>query len=146
FKNEEGRFRSGWIIAFALVMVLLGQLMFAMPGYTFISLIETARGNEAEIAHKVTTTPLYIVVTQGLAGCRGIAAPLLVFRGLNKKNPNKLGCQRLVKDYFTWLVLGAVAISLIFFVLLITDNITLQNDLSSPNLSINLALFFILYL
>lgn len=146
FKNEEGRFRSGWIIAFALVMVLLGQLMFAMPGYTFISLIETARGNEAEIAHKVTTTPLYIVVTQGLAAFGGIAATLVVFRGLNKKNPNKLGFQRPVKDFFTGLVLGAVAISLIFFVLLITDNITLQNDLTSPNLSINLALFFILYI
>src|SRR5699024_12501970 len=74
------------------------------------------------------------------------AANLIIFRELNKKNPNKLGFQRPVKDLFTGLVLGAVAISLIFFVLLITDNITLQNDLTSPNLSINLALFLILYI
>src|SRR5699024_12437693 len=104
------------------------------------------RGNEAEIAHKVSTTPLYIVVTQGLAAFGGIAATFVVFRGLNKKNPNKLGFQRRVKDFFTGLVLGAVAICLVFFVLLITDNITLQNDLTSPNLYINLALFFILFI
>lgn len=146
FKNDQGRFRSGWIIAFALAMVLLGQLIFAMPGYTFISLIETARGNEAELAHILKTTPLYIVVTQGLATFGGIAATLVVFRGVNKQNPNKLGFQRPFKDFLTGLILGAVAISLIFFVLLLTDNITLLNDLTAPHLSLNLFLFLVLYI
>jgi len=145
FKNDDGIIRSGWIIAFALAMVLLGQLIFMMPGYTFISLIETSKGNEEALMNILQTTPLYIVVTQGMGTIGGIAATLVVFRGINKKNPTKLGIHLPIKDFFTGLILGAAAITLIFFVLLITDNITLLNELTAPQLSMNLVLFLILY-
>src|SRR5699024_6657434 len=103
FKNDDGIIRSGWIIAFALAMVLLGQLIFMMPGYTFISLIETSKGNEEALMNILQTTPLYIVVTQGMGTIGGIAATLVVFRGINKKNPTKLGIHFPIKDFFTGL-------------------------------------------
>src|SRR5699024_1439244 len=144
FKNDDGIIRSGWIIAFALAMVLLGQLIFMMPGYTFISLIETSKGNEEALMNILQTTPLYIVVTQGMGTIGGIAATLVVFRGINKKNPTKLGIHFTIKDCFTGLILGAAAITLILFVLLISDTITLLNELTTPKLSMNLVLFLIL--
>src|SRR5699024_6181289 len=67
----------------------------------------------------------------------GLAATLVAFRAINKKNPNKLGIQGPAKDMLFGLILGAGVMTIIFFILLFTDQITLINDW--------LTIYFIFY-
>lgn len=146
FKNENNQVRSGWLIAFALLIVFIGQAIFMLPGITFLSIFEMSKGNPNFSVGSDNWNSWFILITQGAGTFGGIAATLVVFRTVNKKNPIQLGLRHPFKDLFAGSILGAVAISLIFFFLLITDNIQLVNDLSNPTITKNLLIFLILFI
>src|SRR5699024_8324666 len=87
-----------------------------------------------------------LLLTQGAGTLGGIAATLVLFRTVNKKNPNKLGINPPLKDFFFGLFLGAAAITVIFIILMTTNNIHLLNELSDPIISENLLIYLILFL
>lgn len=146
FKNQDGQVRSGWVIAFALLMVFIGQTIFSLPGLTFISIYEISKaGMEIEISMD-NLNPWMLLFVQGSGTFGGIAATLVVFRAIHKKNPTLLGFSGKPKDLFFGLFLGAIAITVMFGLLFISGNIQLTNALSAPYISENLLIFLILFI
>src|SRR5699024_10015672 len=137
FKNQYNQVRSGWLIAFALLIVFVGQAIFMLPGLTFVSIFEMSKGEMNVTIDPTAMNTWFILLTQGAGTLGGIAAILVIFRTVNKKNPNKLGLNAPIRDFFFGLFLGAAAITVIFFLLLATGNIQLLNDLSDPIISEN---------
>ena len=146
FKNKFGKVRSGWLIAFSGLMVLFGQTMFMMPGITMVSLLELSNEHADLALSTENMSPLLLVMTQGAGTFGGIAATLVVFRAVNKKNPNKLGIQGPPLDMLFGLLLGAGAMTVIFFVLLETNQITLMNQLSNPAFSMYTWAFLLVFI
>lgn len=145
FKNKHHQVRSGWLIAFALIMVFIGQAIFMMPGLTFVTIFEMSEGEINFSFDPNQMSPWFILLTQGAGTFGGIAATLVVFRAVNKKNPNKLGINAPIKDLFIGLLLGAAAITMIFLLLLVTGNVQLVNAFTSPVISESLLIFLILF-
>src|SRR5699024_2282354 len=104
---------------------------------------------EGEVGISIDMTnasPWIILLTQGAGTFGGLAATLVVFRAVNKKNPNKLGIQGPVSDLFFGLLLGAGSITAIFFILLLSNNIELLHALSKPQFSLYTLVFLVLFI
>lgn len=145
FKNKYHQVRSGWLIFGAFLIVLTGQLMFTLPGNTLISLIEMAmRHDNGSLPPALQ--PYILLLTQGAGTFGAIAATLVAFRVINKKNPNKLGVQGPVPDFFIGLLLGGLSITIIFFILYLTGNINLSNRLSQPTFTPYFFVYGILFI
>lgn len=148
FKNEFGQVRSGYLIASALLIVFVGQGIFMMPGATLVSIIEISK-NQSDIAVETNLeemSPLFLILTQGAGTFGGLAATLVAFRAINKKNPNKLGIQGPAIDMSFGLILGAGVMTIIFFILLFTDQITLINDWSTLHFSSYTLAFVVIFI
>ena len=147
FINKQNQVRSGWLIFIALVIVLIGQGLFMLPGVTLVSIIEISSGEiSMEMDGSSMSNPWMILLTQGAGTIGGIAATLVVWRAINKKYPPELGLRGQGKDLFFGLVLGAVSITVIFFILLATGNITLLNSLLSPQITLFTFTYLILFI
>ena len=145
FKNEWNEVRSGWLILGAFVVVLVGQIMFTLPGVTFLNLIEMA-GRHNDTPNVFLQSPFTILLTQGAGTFGGIAATFIAYRTINKKNPNKMYVQGRATDLWTGLILGALSITILFVFLYSTNQIVLKNPLSDPNITSALLVYFILFI
>lgn len=143
-KNNANQIRSGWLIFVALLFVFIGQVMFMMPGITLQSIMELTAGDTS--TDLGTMSPIMILLTQGAGTIGGIAATLVVFRAINKKNPNELGIQGPGKDLFFGLFLGAASITVSFIVLLATGNIVFLSDFLRPEITMYTFSFLILFI
>lgn len=148
FINKQKQVRSGWLIVISLIIVLVGQGIFMFPGITLLSIIEISSGEiSMEIdGSSMMSNPWMILLTQGAGTVGGIAATLVVWRAINKKYPLELGLRGQGKDLGFGLFLGAASITVIFFVLLATGNITLLNSLSSPQITMFTFSYLILFI
>src|SRR5699024_12873433 len=114
FKNAFGQVTSGYLIASATLIVFVGQGIFMMPGATLVSIIEISK-NQSGIAVETNLeemSPLFLILTQGAGTLGGLAATLVAFREINKKNPNKLGIQGPAKDILYELILETVQMTI----------------------------------
>src|SRR5699024_12529408 len=148
FKNAFGQVTSGYLIASATLIVFVGQGIFMMPGATLVSIIEISK-NQSGIAVETNLeemSPLFLILTQAAGTFGGLAATLVAFRAINKKNPNKLGIQGPAKDMLFGFILGEGVMTIIFFILLFTDQITLINDWSTLNFSSYILVFVVLFI
>src|SRR5690625_3323472 len=147
FKNKANQVRSGWLIAVALIFVFIGQAIFMLPGITLLSIIDISSGGTSlQFDMENMQSPWLILFTQGAGTLGGIAATLVIFRAINKKNPNKLGVQGPAKDFWFGLFLGAVSITVIFLILLLTGDITLLTSLLSPTFTLYTISYLILFI
>lgn len=146
FKNKAGQVRSGWMIFFAFLIMFAGQFIFMLPGITFMSIIEiTQHGASVELDFN-SMGPWMILMTQGAGTFGGLAATLVAWRSLNKRPVNELGVRAPDLDLVFGLLLGAASITLIFFILYITGNVTLLNSLSEPKITLYTFSFLILFI
>lgn len=146
FKNKAGQVRSGWMIFFAFLIMFAGQFIFMLPGITFMSILEiTQHGASAELDFN-SMGPWMILMTQGAGTFGGLAATLVAWRSLNKRPVNELGVRAPDLDLVFGLLLGAASITLIFFILYITGNVTLLNSLSEPKITLYTFSFLILFI
>src|SRR5699024_621129 len=90
--------------------------------------------------------PYFLLLTQGAGTFGAIGATLIAFRAINKKNPNKLGVQGPPLDFLVGLALGAVSMTIIFLILYATNNISLVNDFTSPNITPYFFVYGILFI
>lgn len=147
FKNEFGQVRSGWLITFALLMVFIGQELFTFAGVMLMLILDMSKEQVNIAVGMDDMSPLFLILTQGAGTLGGIVVTLVVFRAVNKKNSSKLRIHGPVFDMVYGLLLGAGALTVIFFILLITKQITLVNALSNPqfsNYTLAFAVVFIL--
>lgn len=146
FLNENGKVRSGWLIASTLLIVYFGQGIFMLPGSTLLSLIEMSNKDVA-IASDLSYVrkPWMILATFGAATLGGIAATLVAWRAINKQYPLALGLRGKLRDLFVGLLFGGVAITVIFLILLSTGNVTMETHFLHPNVTMFTVTFFILF-
>lgn len=142
FKNSENKIRSGWMIAMAGVLVIVGQIAFGFPGAIFMVLKEMAQETSTEISitgellvEKMFSDPLGFFMIQGLGMVGSIAGVLIAFRGINKVNPNKIKLGGPAKDMFFGLFLGGFSMLVIFFILQLVGQVQLENSLLAPTFS-----------
>lgn len=147
FKNEANQVRSGWLILSAFIIMFIGQAIFMLPGMTLVSIIEISTGEvSVEIDMGSISNPWMFLMTQGLGTAGGIAGTLVAWRAINKKNPLELGLRGQGKDFMFGLLLGAVSISMIFFLLLATGNVTMLHSFLSPEFSMFTFTYLILFI
>src|SRR5699024_10394338 len=143
-----GQVRSGYLLASALWIVCVGQGIFMVPGATLVSVIEISK-YQSDIAVEtklVELRSLFLILTQGGGTLGGLDGTIVVYSAINKKNVNKLGIQGPAKDMLFGLILGAGVMTIIFFILLFTDQITLINDWSTLHFSSYTLAFVVIFI
>jgi len=149
FKNNRGQVRAGWLILLALFTSLFTQVIFSIPGYLFAIFGEakkTADGMEIDIDQIFINRPWLELFTEGIGYIGGIVALLLLWKFVNKKKIKEMGFKNLSSNLIIGLVLGAISITIIFFILLVTDNLELKNGLSSPDFSIFTLTYLVMFI
>src|SRR5699024_3355598 len=76
----------------------------------------------------------------------GLIATLLVWRFINREKFSRIGLNWYGKDLIFGLFLGAISITVIFFALYMTGNLTLLNPLTKPSFSIFKLLFLLMFI
>lgn len=146
FKNANGQVRAGWLIALALLLMFIGQIIFSIPG-TFFLILKDAVVEDGGISFEVDGTREWIfLLTNGAGTVGGLFAVLLVWRLINKEKFTRMGLRWQATDLIFGLVLGALSITIIFIFLYATGQITLVNALSAPEFSMFTLLFFIMFI
>lgn len=146
FKNANGQVRAGWLIALALLLMFIAQIIFSIPG-TFFLILKDAVVEDGGISFEVDGTREWIfLLTNGAGTVGGLVAVLLVWRLINKEKFTRMGLRWQAADLIFGLVLGALSITIIFIFLYATGQITLMNALSAPEFSMFTLLFFIMFI
>lgn len=146
FKNTNGQVRAGWLIALALLLMFIAQIIFSIPG-TFFLILKDAVVEDGGISFEVDGTREWIfLLTNGAGTVGGLFAVLLVWRLINKEKFTRMGLRWQATDLIFGLVLGALSITVIFIFLYATGQITLVNALSAPEFSMFTLLFFIMFI
>jgi membrane protease YdiL (CAAX protease family) len=148
-KNSFGQVRSGWLILLAFIMMLLAQAVFMIPGFVVFGLIEgvneLAYSNQ-DIMVALNKYPWIVLLVQGGGTMGAIGVTFLLWRFLNKETIKALGFRGSLKDLGFGLFLGAISIIVIFFILMVSGNITLMNSFLEPKFTVYTLTFLLLFL
>lgn len=140
-KNGLGQIRSGWIISIAFIVMLLAQFAFMTPGILVFYLVESTN-NLASL----DKYPWITLLIQGGGTAGAICVTFLVWRYLNKGTITTIGFRGSIKDLGFGLFLGAISITVIFFILLFTGNITLVNSMLEPEFTVYTITFLLMFI
>ncbi|MGM8364529.1 CPBP family intramembrane glutamic endopeptidase [Virgibacillus sp. W0181] len=144
-KNKNGDVRSGWIILIAFTLMFVAQGLFSIPGSLLLA-AWTNQGGAVPSGGILDLHPWFLLLAQGGGTTGGIIATLLIWRFINKRDLSKLGFSGPVKDLVFGLLLGAVSISVIFFILYVSGNVVLLNAFSDPQITVFTFSFLIMFL
>lgn len=146
FKNKAGQFRAGWMILFAFVIMFAAQIIFTLPG-SIILIFTQAVIEDGGISVELNPANEWIfLLTNGIGTLGGLVATLLIWRFINRQTFPKMGLRWHGKDLGFGLLLGALSITVIFFILYTTGNITLLNSLSAPEFTVFTFLFLVMFI
>lgn len=146
FKNKNNQIRSGWFIFVAFILMVILNGLFSYPGIYFF-LKEVVVHDQSELYHMLEGYPWYNLFVNGGAVLGTIVSVIVAWRFLNKKKIIELGFGKGFKKFGFGLILGGLSITFIFMILLLTKQITLENDLITPHFStftMTYLLFFII--
>ncbi len=131
FINRNRQIRSGWKIGLVLACLLTGLVLYQIV--SIVSGISDVVADEWSIA-----TPLIFG-----------GSVLFVLWILDHKKPKDIGLTRLKGNFGNLLfgfLLGAVSMTVIFVILLVTGHIALENGFMSPDISMSLLWGLILFI
>ncbi|HLR70326.1 MAG TPA: hypothetical protein VK085_02715, partial [Pseudogracilibacillus sp.] len=136
FKNQIGQVRSGWLILLAFIIMFVGQILFTIPGSIFLVLSQAVIEDGGMSIEIEGNNEWVFLLTNGFGTLGGLIATLLVWRFINREKFSRIGLDWYGKDLIFGLFLGAISITVIFFALYMTGNLTLLNPLTKPSFSI----------
>lgn len=148
-KNSLGQVRSGWIILIAFIVMLVIQDVFMMPGLMlldFIAASNQANAVDLDIMATLGGYPWLILFIQGGGTAGAIGITFLLWRYLNKETVKALGFRGSLKDLGFGLLLGAISITAIFIILMVTGNITLMNSFFKPEFTVFTLTFLLMFI
>lgn len=146
FKNNKGQFRAGWLIIVAFIIMFAGQIVLTIPGFIFI-FFSQAVVEEGGMSFEIdASNQMIFLLTNGLGTVGGLIATLVVWRFINKQTFARMGLRWHGKDLLFGLLLGAISITVIFFILYGAGQVTLLNSLLSPDFSMFTWLFLLLFI
>ncbi|MBB4822857.1 membrane protease YdiL (CAAX protease family) [Sporosarcina luteola] len=149
FKNKNGQVRAGWFIVPAFVAMVVAQQLFALPGLFLLLFTETPQlvgTPQVNVLETLDQHPWFSLLMQGGGILGSILITYVFWRFINKGTLRTLGFQSSIFDFLYGLFLGAVSISIIFFILLFAGNVTLLNSFGSPEFSTYTITFFLLFI
>lgn len=137
FKNEEGEVRSGWKI---LILFLVEYLLLFIMANIIGSLVMISRSIRENIYFILMFSQEIVL----------ILTPILPWKVLFRKDLSLIGLKALnkkeVKNLILGLVMGIIAITLVFILILISKSGVLVNSLLEPRFSLSLVLYLILFI
>ena len=137
FKNEEGEVRSGWKI---LILFLVEYLLLFIMANIIGSLVMISRSIRENIYFILMFSQEIVL----------ILTPILPWKVLFRKDLSLIGLKALnkkeVKNLILGLVMGIIAITLAFILILISKSGVLVNSLLEPRFSLSLVLYLILFI
>jgi len=142
FKNNKNQVRAGWEILFVMISYMFFSVVIsAITG--MISVIFIAKNVPIEqipntINNFMQANPLGILLTQVMDFIALIIVLTITIKAINKKKFSDFGFASIRKNYknlLLGLLLGAISMTIIFFILLFTKNIKLEGSLGKPKFS-----------
>lgn len=137
FKNEEGEVRSGWKI---LILFLVEYILLFIMANIIGSLVVIS-GSMRENIYIILMFSQEIVL---------ILTPILSWKVLFKNDLSLIGLKVLnkkeIKNLILGLVMGIIAITLAFILILLSKSGVLVNSLLEPRFSLSLFLYLILFI
>jgi len=154
FKNKNNQIRAGWYILAAFIIMYVGQFIFSLPGSVLLVLMQMDLGSQSvdivinpeDLAGQIFENPLLLLFVQGAGTFGGLAATLIAWRALNKKQPLDIGLRGSGLDFVFGLFLGAASIIFISLLLLVTGQVKMMNDFLSPEFSIFTLVFLVIFI
>src|SRR5690625_993937 len=123
--------------------MFLAQAIFMTPGLVIFELMEGAGETNLDILDKY---PWITLLVQGGGTVGSILIILLFWRYLNKSTLKEIGFRGSLRDLGFGLFLGALSITVITFILMLTGNISLINSFSDPEFTVYALTFLILFI
>lgn len=137
FKNEEGEVRSGWKI---LILFLVEYILLFIMANIIGSLVVIS-GSMRENIYIILMFSQEIVL---------ILTPILSWKVLFKKDLSLIGLKALnkkeIKNLILGLIMGIIAITLAFILILLSKSGVLVNSLLEPRFSLSLVIYLILFI
>lgn len=131
FINQANQLRSAWLIGIAFILMFVGQAVLMIP---FLAVLGLAEG------------PWTTLTVQASGTLGGFLATLLVWKYINKDSMHNLGFRGTFGGFIFGLTLGALSITIIFFVLLFTNNINVVNSFNEPNFNLFIFGYLIIFI
>ena len=132
FKNEEGEVRSGWKI---LILFLVEYLLLFIMANIIGSLVMISTSIRENIYFILMFSQEIVLILTPILSWKDLS--LIGLKALNKKE---------VKNLILGLVMGIIAITLVFILILISKSGVLVNSLLEPRFSLSLVLYLILFI
>ncbi|MBM7600336.1 membrane protease YdiL (CAAX protease family) [Virgibacillus halotolerans] len=149
FKNQSGQVRAGWLILLAGIAMFLVQTIFTIPGIILLVMTEAANmvnTSTSDVMATLDEHPWITLFIQGGGTAGGILITLLLWRFVNKMSLKELGIRGSGKDFGFGLLLGAISITIIFILLMMTGNVELINGFSRPEFTAYTLAFAIMFI
>jgi membrane protease YdiL (CAAX protease family) len=150
WRNKNGQVRSGWLILLTTIIFIIAELLFSLPGFfLFEGMVNTEGMTFDEIVVKMSEYPWIELLANGGPVFAGIVVILLIWKFINKGTLVELGLsmsKKNMRDFAAGLFLGILAISVVFFTLLVSGNLLLEKSLFEPQFSVYSLTFLILFL
>lgn len=145
FINREGKLRSGWLIVLGIMTLLAGQFLFSIPIIFFSSTSFTGEGFVIELDfNELLLEEFLLIQSSGMIG--SLIAIFLLWKYVIKQPVMKLGFQKPIKDLVFGLILGALSITFIFFILLLSGNVEMENAFSQPIFNEEIIYYLIFFI
>lgn len=147
-KNKEKELRSGWKITFVLLCYFLFATILTIIFESILGIIYFSSNKGSintagflnYVMNIIKDNPIGHIITE-IIDFIGLLFSIFIFLILiDKKSFKDIGMVSLkkgMKNFIYGLLLGAVSISLIFFVLLFTKNLKIENSIINPKFSMS---------
>jgi membrane protease YdiL (CAAX protease family) len=141
FKNKYNQLWAGWKILIVLVVFLVLTLIFSVAFsfvYGIVAVLTSGQTDPAELARKLANDSLLNGLVGIMQNVAIIISVMVFWKVFDKKPFSKMGLTSFkhgMKDFALGLALGAVTISVVFFVFMISGQIIVVNDFLDPNFS-----------
>lgn len=142
FVNKFGQLRSGWKIAIVLGISYGFQVIIGIAAGLVLAITLIATGNfnieNPSLSSELSSSPIFTYLSQGIGIIVMLAAVYMALRLIDKKRLKDIGLINIKKGFkhlSHGLLLGAVSMTIIFILLLITKNIEVTNSFTQPQFS-----------
>lgn len=144
FKNKYSELRSGWKISlnYLLVMVLMIILSMVISIFFAPAIIENG-GNVTDDMLSMEGNQMYFLSTVIVQNICFVGASIFMWKKFEKKKLKFMGLTNIKNNYkelCVGLALGAVTISVVATVLIISGSVKLVNPITSPEISSDLMI------
>lgn len=145
-QNKYHQVRSGWLIIMTFVIMMIAQVIAAIPGiimsFDFDNILS---GGELSIDADLTIGG-NIFYVQAIPMFVSFIVVLIIWKLLHKKTLKELGFTGPLRDLVFGLFFGGASITVLFFMLYFTNNLTVDGSLLSPTFSWMIVGYFAVFI